>query len=65
MRKFEYKFEPLEEFIEDTEEFFEDYDGCCELNIKIISELGLSGFELFQVIMIDGIQYGWFKREIE
>ncbi len=57
MRTFEYKFEPLEEFIENKDHY--------ELNTKRISKLGKIGFELFQVIIIDGIQYGWFKKEIE
>jgi len=63
MRTFEYKFEPLEEFIENTDPDSEE-EGYCEINTKRISELGKEGFELFQIIIIDGIQHGWFKKTI-
>jgi hypothetical protein len=64
--KWNYKFLPLEEFSEENMESDNDsYQGHYEVDIEKINKFGDEGFELFQIIMINGIQHGWFKKKIE
>ena len=69
--RYEYKYVPLESIVVDEEyraqlppEDRFDYDGHLVVEMSSVQALGADGYRLVQVVVVDGVQHGWFIRPI-
>lgn len=57
--KFDYKFVCLEKIITEHE-----FEVSCSVLVSEANNLGRNGYELINIVIIEGVQYGWFKKRL-